>query len=93
MTVARKEARPQMLLRLTVSVSFIHLKLGTDFYAFEMREDYIRVWATAQGLDYRTVNKILGFLEGGHAFEGGVWKEAFQRGVNLDAQKQWTGLT
>ena len=36
--------------------------------------------------------KIMGFLEGGHALKEGVSKKAFQRCVNLGAEKQWIGL-
>ena len=57
----------------------------------EFKEDYMQVAESNVGLAYRIV-KIIWSLEGGPVLEVGVWKEAFQMTVNLDAQKQWTGL-
>lgn len=49
-------------------------------------------WKKASGrLDCRIVNKNRCSLEGGYASKG-YKKEAFQRYVNLEAQKQWTVL-
>lgn len=42
------------------------------------------------GWEYRIVNKIVRFPEGGHA-----WRDmtlAFQRRINLGAWEHWTGL-
>lgn len=41
-------------------------------------------------LDYRIV-KTMRSVEGDHA-SGGSEKEVFQKCINLDAQKRWTGL-
>ena len=51
----------------------------------------MKVGRTQQGLDNREVNTIMCSLEGGHSSKGPE-REAFQRCVNLDAQKQQTGL-
>lgn len=57
------------------AVSFMHLKLRSGPRLHEGERNY------------KIVN-IMCFLEGGYASEGSE-KEAFQRRVNLDAQKQF----
>ena len=58
-------------------------------------EDYTNVGESktrkSVWLDYEMVNKIMRSLDSGYASEGSE-KEASQRCINLDAQKQWTWL-
>ena len=56
------------------AASFMHLRLRRELRKITER------WE----LDYRIVNKIMCFLEGGYGL--------FQKGVNLPEQKQWTGF-
>ena len=57
----------------------------------EGKEDYGKVGGSKEGIGYRLVYKIMCSLEDGYASEGPE-KEAFQRRVHLDAQKQWRRL-
>lgn len=68
------------------AISFIHLELRRGERTLTERREKAR-----QGLDYRTVDKIMYFLEGGFNFKKSG-KEAFQRCINLDAQKHQTRL-
>ena len=68
------------------AVSFMLLELGRGKRKLTERWEKAR-----QRLDYRTVDKIMYFLEGGYTFEESG-KEALQRCINLDAQNQWTRL-
>lgn len=68
------------------AVPFIHLDLRNWERKFTERWEKAR-----QGLDYRTVDKIMYFLKGAYTFEESG-KEAFQRCINLDAQKHGQGL-
>lgn len=64
---------------------FLEWQFAASFMHFELRRELRKItgrWEkTRQGLDYRIIDKIICFLEGGYF-----------RGVNLDAQKQWAGL-
>lgn len=81
------EARSQMLRGITVlQFLFCIWNWGGDIRKMTGRREKARC-----GSDNRIVIKTVCSPVGGHGWEAGVQKEAFQRGVNLDAQNQGTG--
>lgn len=61
------------------------------FYAFEVKEGRLHGGGKAGGDRIPGWFRLCALLRG-QVLEGGRLKEARQRRVNLDAQKQWTGL-